>query len=138
MSLALLENKLRNNMNSIGIFLNRFTNTKDINLIKDYYQKDNLFFVYDDLPMSTIADTDGYGVINLFNVRFTNTKILLLSCADLETVHDYTNKKLLVIKKEELSKLNMATIDVEQTEILFIEPQKIRKPRNAELQSVFR
>lgn len=126
-------------MDNIAILINRFTNTEIVDLVKAYYNKDNVFFVYDDISPGIKVDINGYGMIDVFHVRFTNTKILVTRKEDMQIVNEYHNTKILTVRKEDLLKtIDDPIIDLKKTEILILESKRIRKAKNAELQPSFR
>lgn len=109
----------------------------NVQQVIDHLKDRNLFFTIDDAYLPKI-DFSKYAIVNFYNImkEFDNELIFIgKEDYNLRAENVKQIRKKLFIEKENLPKITV----IENTEVFILDKtSKIRKAKNAELQSIFR
>jgi len=110
---------------------------KNVQQVIDHLKDRNIFFTIDDAYLPQI-DFSKYAIVNFYNImkEFDNELIFIgKEDYNLRAENVKQIRKKLFIEKENLPKITL----IENTEVFILDKtSKIRKAKNAELQSIFR
>jgi len=124
-----------------GIIIGRHTKPSEISRAIAHLQENeqDLFFVLDEIPTEYRLQTEKYACVMLYNILYGfDGKVVFVNAEDFNSCAPSIkqNKMVLIVEKNKLATLKPELI--KNTEIFISHKEKIRKAKNAELQSLLR
>lgn len=121
----------------LAIYVSNNTDLTLIDTVLDFYHDDMPFLVLDSqCPNQKIPNAE-YACVNFYHMSYYKEKIIFLDHNDFNRRSSgLICKKTVVVEKENLIKLEKSLMD--NVDVLIKNNKKIRKAKNAEIQSVLR